>query len=240
MNVPGECLGSKAIEQATETLLRETTSRQGAFDVPGEGTVPGARDLGRGEADRPGSSFDGPWDRQVKPVEQQVEHLVGNEVPDLETRPPAEAVTCDHIQEAVQGRDIGSLVKDYNIEVARTSAGGEYREVESVNLRPRSPEQVTEARSEFNQTRNELIGKWEEENQRSWPTYGQDVTSPGGKTIRLAGDRYDAHHVQPLELGGKNTADNITPMHANDHFDKQGIHRPGGAYDNMVRAAKEA
>ena len=38
----------------------------------------------------------------------------------------------------------------------------------------------------------------------------------------------------------KNTADNITPMDARDHFDSRGIHEPGGTCDKLTTALKEA
>lgn len=85
-----------------------------------------------------------------------------------------------------------------------------------------------------------MINQWENANNREWPRYEEDVTTKEGKAIRKAGDKFDAHHVQPLELGGQNTVDNLTPMHANDHQGKQGIHRLGGTYDNMVKTVREA
>jgi hypothetical protein len=49
-----------------------------------------------------------------------------------------------------------------------------------------------------------------------------------GKLIHRAGDRYDAHHIQPISLNGKNEASNITPISAEKHFDKQGVHASDG------------
>jgi hypothetical protein len=233
-------MGRKAVDEATRNVAGDVATRGVGFDVPGERQGFGAKEMGRGETGRPGTGFDGPWDHQDRSGETDKRHVIGNETVANETRPLAETGKPDQIQETALIRDVDGTVKDYNGEVAKTSAGGEYQDVQSQNLERRRPEQVAEARSEFNKTRNELIDKWEETNQRKWPTYDEDVTTAEGKIIRKAGDRYDAHHVQPLELGGKNTAENITPMHAKDHFDKQGIHRPGGAYDNMVKAVKEA
>ena len=34
-------------------------------------------------------------------------------------------------------------------------------------------------------------------------------------------------------IGGKNEVSNITPMHADVHFDSRGIHKLGSAYDKI-------
>ncbi len=221
-HVAGE-VAKKALENVGQNMGDGVAGRKGGFDVPGEQPGFGAKDMGKGETGKLGSSFDGPWDKPDRPdsgTEGRFEDRHG--VDGRETRPNVEVT-----QDAGQSRDLGNAVQDYNKEVAQCSAGGDYKEVQGEGLQKRSPQEVAEARSEFNKTRKDMIDKWEETNQRKWPTYDQDVTTAEGKTIRKAGDRYDAHHVQPLELGGKNTAENITPMHAKDHFDKQGIHRPG-------------
>jgi len=142
--------------------------------------------------------------------------------------------------DAGQLKDLDSTIKEYNEEVARDSAGGEYKDVRPENLQKKSSGEIAEARREFAKDKGELINQWENANNQKWPRYEEDVTTKEGKVIRKAGDKFDAHHVQPLELGGQNTPDNLTPMHASDHHDKQGVHRPGSAYDNMVKTVKEA
>ena len=54
-----------------------------------------------------------------------------------------------------------------------------------------------------------------------------------GKLIRKAGSDYDAHHIQPLGMGGKNEVKNITPLNAEVHYDKQGVHSPDSPYTKM-------
>ncbi len=95
------------------------------------------------------------------------------------------------------------------------------------------PEENGKRREEFNQKKEELIEEWEAKNGRAWPRYEKDVYSENGKLIRKMGQRYDAHHVQPLGMGGENTADNITPLHAEDHYDRQGIHSIDSAYSKL-------
>lgn len=96
-----------------------------------------------------------------------------------------------------------------------------------------SPEETAKKREEFIEKRAELRRAWEEANGRPWPRYETDVYSQNGKLIRAAGSYYDAHHIQPLCMGGKNEASNITPMHADSHYDKQGIHAPDSPYSKL-------
>ncbi len=97
------------------------------------------------------------------------------------------------------------------------------------------PEQNGEMREEFGNSKNRLISDWEARNNQKWPTYREDVYSPNGKLIRRAGDKYDAHHIQPLTYDGKNSAENITPLHASEHFDKQGVHSPNSPFGKMEK-----
>lgn len=102
------------------------------------------------------------------------------------------------------------------------------------------PETNGQMRTEFNSKRADMISEWEELNGTSWPKYQEDVYSSNGKLIRKAGDNYDAHHIQPLTYGGQNTAQNLTPLHANVHFDKQGVHAPNSSYARIEEILKEA
>ena len=88
-------------------------------------------------------------------------------------------------------------------------------------------------REEFDDKKAILKKEWEEVNGRSWPKYEEDVYSDSGKLIRKKGSDYDAHHTHPLSMGGKNEVGNITPLHAKEHYDKQGVHAPGSPYDRL-------
>ena len=94
-------------------------------------------------------------------------------------------------------------------------------------------------REEFSKCKDNLIREWEDKNGCKWPTYNEDVYSPSGKLIRRAGDRYDAHHIQPLTFGGENRSSNLTPLHAAEHYDKQGIHSPESPFGKLEKYYRE-
>jgi len=76
-------------------------------------------------------------------------------------------------------------------------------------------------RDEFDSIKSDLISEWEANNGVEWPIYDEDVYTDSGSKIRSAGNRYDAHHIQPLTYGDENTASNITPLHALEHYEKK-------------------
>lgn len=104
---------------------------------------------------------------------------------------------------------------------------------EAVDLKKIEAEENAEMRDVFDEKKTQLKQEWEKANGRLWPKYEQDVYSPGGKLIRRAGDEYDAHHIQPLGMGGKNEVSNITPLHVNVHYDKQGVHASNSPYSRL-------
>ena len=107
------------------------------------------------------------------------------------------------------------------------------RPFEVSDLNKLSPEENARMREEFDDKRTDLKREWEEVHGRPWPKYEEDVYSSNGKLIRKAGSDYDAHHIQPLGMGGKNEVSNITPLHAEVHYDKQGIHAPDSPYSKL-------
>lgn len=104
------------------------------------------------------------------------------------------------------------------------------------DLEKTPPDEVAEKRTEFDNNKQELKHDWEIKNGREWPKYTEDVYSDSGKLIRKAGQDYDAHHIQPLSMGGQNEVDNITPIHAKDHYDRQGIHAPDSPYAKIEKS----
>jgi hypothetical protein len=128
---------------------------------------------------------------------------------------------------------LDELHDKYDEEVRETSAAGEVQDSDRSSWEKTSTEEHQESRREFQQEKERLIAEWEEKNGMEWSTYEEDVYNENGKLIRRKGDRYDAHHIQPLEFGGKNESDNLTPIHAKDHYDKQGVHRHDSPYGKL-------
>ncbi|MCI7589543.1 MAG: HNH endonuclease [Spirochaetia bacterium] len=100
-------------------------------------------------------------------------------------------------------------------------------------LQKLSPEQNREMRQEYKANRSELIEQWENLNGKEWPCYKEDVYDINGNQIREKGQTYDAHHIKPLEMGGQNIAENITPLHATVHYDARGVHSAGSPFKIM-------
>lgn len=101
------------------------------------------------------------------------------------------------------------------------------------DLKKLSPEANAEMRDEFDDSKAQLKREWEVVNGKSWPQYDHDIYSSNGKLIRRAGSDYDAHHIQPLGMGGKNEVSNITPLNAEIHYDKQGVHAFDSPYSKL-------
>jgi hypothetical protein len=96
-----------------------------------------------------------------------------------------------------------------------------------------STEQNDIMRTQFKKQKATLIAEWEAANDQKWPRYTEDVFTDSGKPLRKAGDLYDAHHIKPLEFGGRNSCDNITPIEAGAHFDKKGVHAPTSPFGKI-------
>ena len=105
------------------------------------------------------------------------------------------------------------------------------------DLKAVSPEEVKIRRKEFSSQRNNLIKEWESVNGKEWPTYKKDMYDEYGHKVKEKGMRYDAHHKQPLCLGGKNEVSNITPLRYDDH---RMIHASGGSLDQLTKRIQEA
>jgi len=130
------------------------------------------------------------------------------------------------------------IVREY---VQDIKAKSEYPETisdvpfKASDLRKISPEENAKMHDEYDDKKSQLIKGWEESHGISWPRYDHDIYSEKGNLIRKAGSKYDAHHIQPLGLGGKNEVSNITPVSAEKHYDSQGIHAPGSPYDKLTK-----
>lgn len=133
---------------------------------------------------------------------------------------------------------VEELHNDYMEDIKNNSDYPETIEDQGSDYEKISPEENAEKRAEFNANKEKLIKEWEEKNGQEWPRYEEDVVM-NGKVIRRAGDKYDAHHIKPLGLGGKNEAGNLTPISAEKHFDKKGVHAPDSPYAKLDNHYKE-
>jgi hypothetical protein len=104
------------------------------------------------------------------------------------------------------------------------------------NIERRSPEENGKKRANFQghgeggrnnpEYKGNLRNEWEKLHGKPWPRYTEDNCP----NIRNPGDCYDAHHIKPLSWGGESIASNITPMHADVHFDSKGVHDVNSPY----------
>ena len=148
-------------------------------------------------------------------------------------------LSCSQTRNVIEFRELQS---DYFVDLLKRSEYSKTIDVSYLTAREYCkipPEQNGIKREEFGFTKNDLIQEWEKRNGIPWPTYKENVYSPSGKLIRRAGDKYDAHHLQPLTFGGENKSINLTPLHALEHFDKQGIHAADSPFGKIETFYKE-
>jgi len=141
-------------------------------------------------------------------------------------------------EETDKAEQIEKLLKEYLDDLKNNSEYSDTIENDGEPYEKLSPEETAEKRAEFNANKERLIKEWEEKTGKEWPRYKEDVYV-NGNLVRKAGDRYDAHHIHPLSLGGKNESSNITPISAEKHFDKQGVHAPDSPYGKLEKTLQE-
>ena len=138
----------------------------------------------------------------------------------------------------IGSKDLKEVVKDYISDLKTKSEFPDSIKPDSIDLSKLekiSPEKNAKMREEFDDNKSKLRKEWEKIHNQEWPRYKEDVVGPNGNVIRKAGDCLDAHHIQPLELGGQNVADNLTPM---DLFKHKEIHSANGSCTKLVEKVK--
>lgn len=190
------------------------------------------------ESERPLEGKEAPFLKDFIDADSDVsEHLEGKRP--LDEGPVLAGENDDFYKKAEKESvesNLESTVEEYFLDLHSKS---EYPETipehpfETSELEKLSPEEVAEKRDEFDDKKTELKRQWEEENGCPWPKYEKDIYSSNGKLIRKEGSDYDAHHIQPLAMNGKNEVSNITPLSAEVHYDKQGVHSPDSPYSKM-------
>ena len=157
-----------------------------------------------------------------------------------ETQDVVEQSEAAESTEGSESAELAQVKSDYADDLVSRSEVPDTIDKEGVtnaSLEKVSPEQCQAERADFNKVKSDLISQWEKRHGMDWPRYKDDVYLNGTK-IRQAGDLYDCHHIQPLTYGGKNEVANITPMHALEHFDRQGLHAFNSPYAKMENLLK--
>lgn len=137
-------------------------------------------------------------------------------------------------------KDLSETIKEYISDLKTKSECADTilsSGLEKAKLEIQSPEKVAELREQFDDNKAKLRKEWESLNNREWPKYKEDVYNEKGVRVRKAGDNYDAHHIQPLKLGGANEASNITPLDLTKHAD---IHSANGSCAKLVNRLEGA
>lgn len=146
--------------------------------------------------------------------------------------------TSENSKQDVHNKDISELAKEYIDDLKSKSDCPDTipsDAIDATKLELQPPEKVADKREEFDDNKAKLRKEWEELNHQEWPKYKEDVVNDDGKVIRKAGDNYDAHHIQPLQLGGENVASNITPLDVNSHRE---VHSSTGSCKRLVENVK--
>lgn len=146
--------------------------------------------------------------------------------------------TSENSKQDVHNKDISELAKEYIDDLKSKSDCPDTipsDAIDATKLELQPPEKVADMREEFDDNKAKLRKEWEELNHQEWPKYKEDVVNDDGKVTRKAGDNYDAHHIQPLQLGGENVASNITPLDINSHRE---VHSSTGSCKRLVENVK--
>lgn len=137
-------------------------------------------------------------------------------------------------QDISSPKELSELTKEYIADLKKKAKfpdtiSDDCLAMEKIELQ--SPDKVAELREEFDDKKDDLRNEWEKLHGQEWPRYTEQDIKELNLTDRQPGNRYDAHHIQPLQLGGKNEASNITPIDRNAHSE---IHSKEGSCKAMV------
>ncbi len=94
----------------------------------------------------------------------------------------------------------------------------------------KTKEESVVKRKFFEKNKKKLRKKWAEKNNSKWPTYKKDLLNKNKVILRKKGDRYDMHHIKPIQFGGENKIENMIPLHMKDHI----IIHSGNGYLNKI------
>jgi hypothetical protein len=142
------------------------------------------------------------------------------------------------VPEKMTAEELKETGDAYNDEVREKSAAGEVKFTDVSEWKEISDEECESKRADFNRNKDAIRADWEKRNGQEWPMYGDNEYNDKGKLFPK-GEKYDAHHIQPLKYGGENTVENITPIHKDEHTGSlTGIHRAGSPYSKLKHHVK--
>lgn len=148
----------------------------------------------------------------------------------------------EQVENVLEKKDINEIIKEYFLDLKEKSEFSNTipdKTFKKSDLKKISPEENAKMREEFDDKKELLREQWEKKHGCSWPIYKHDIYSEKGNLLRRAGDPYDIHHIQSLEMGGKNEVGNITPLHVDVHYDKKGVHAKESPYDKLSKMIGE-
>ena len=85
------------------------------------------------------------------------------------------------------------------------------------------------------EVRDRLITEWEKNTGQTWPRYEHIDRRTGEITIR----KYDAHHINPQELGGQHEWWNMHPIHQSGHTGTGGVHAKDSQLRKILKGVSE-
>ena len=90
---------------------------------------------------------------------------------------------------------------------------------------------------QFKGKKDGLISEWEKQTGQNWPRYPENMKDLTGNIHKLAGRKYQAHHINPQHLGGKHEWWNIHPAHKDIH--QGGIHGSNSVLNQILKGIAE-
>ena len=173
------------------------------------------------------------WDKIFKNNNIGVDNTISEESKKLENIKSLES----------ENGELNKIINDYKEDLIERSEYKDTIKEENLfqisDLKTISSKEIANTRDKFDDMKSKLKQEWEKTHNRDWPTYKEDVyiKNKEGKLVKIRekGSDYDVHHILPLKFGGENEVRNITPLHADEHFDHKGVHKKDGPYGKLCK-----
>jgi predicted ribonuclease toxin of YeeF-YezG toxin-antitoxin module len=86
--------------------------------------------------------------------------------------------------------------------------------------------------------KDRLIADWEKQTGRQWPTYSEPILDKKGGIFKKIGDRHDAHHIIPQQVGGPNEWWNMHPLSTGPNH-QGGVHGSGAPLSRILSTGEQ-